>query len=552
MSAKVIKNVKQCLLILYLGIMLGIFPLLYRYQYQSMGAYKYQIFLKITSFFILGWIFLLVVQEMFCKSQIKPNKKLKWTNIEKAVGIYLACNVISAVLSHYKKQAFYGSEGWYMGLYTLILLTGSFYILSLRTVNSDRRAVFPFNKRDGVERFGLCCILISSFLVFLLGVLHRFNLDPLQIYGDIPTKYKTEFLSTMGQASWYSSFLCVSWPIGLYFFYQERKRRFRILYGTYTVVGAMSLVSQNTDTAFLSLGAILIFLFYMCQKDRNGIIRFLECVLLIAVSFMGIGILQRIFVERMIPIEDLSLYLSQGKVTVVLFFITLFLYLLFKNVDRIKLNFLNKKVIQFERLLCNRKFFYIVISVVVLILVMMVVFIVLNSTGFLWNYFGYEKKNGYFYYNDKWGNLRGFSWSMTIDYFKSLPLLQKMFGVGPDCFSAYYQDIPEINESVSNFFSGLLLTNAHNEYLTKLINTGVIGLISYLSVFVIIMWEFLKGRMEQQVLGVFVLVAISYFVHNIFCYEQVCSTPIFFILLAFGNRLLPNKLEIGGILHNKK
>ena len=109
--------------------------------------------------------------------------------------------------------------------------------------------------------------------------------------------------------------------------------------------------------------------------------------------------------------------------------------------------------------------------------------------------------------------------------------------MGPDCFCEYYKTVPEFQTRVSSFFSDLILTNAHNEYLTKLINLGLLGLFSYLAVFAAGITEFLRGRKKCSLQGAFVLITGAYAVHNIFCYEQVCSTPFFVILIAIGNRI---------------
>ena len=81
-------------------------------------------------------------------------------------------------------------------------------------------------------------------------------------------------------------------------------------------------------------------------------------------------------------------------------------------------------------------------------------------------------------FNDKWGTGRGFAWRMALTYFvNDMPLLQKLFGYGPDTYymitmDNYFQDM--VNAGYGMFDS------AHNEYLNYLMTIGIAGLLAYL------------------------------------------------------------------------
>ena len=108
-------------------------------------------------------------------------------------------------------------------------------------------------------------------------------------------------------------------------------------------------------------------------------------------------------------------------------------------------------------------------------------------------------------------------------------------------FSFYNKSVPELLEQVQAFWGNLSLTNAHNEYLTKLYNVGIFGLLSYLAMLGSAVYIFIKKRTEHILLPAFALCVVSYMTHNIFCYEQVCCSPFFYILMAFGSNLIHNK-----------
>ena len=175
--------------------------------------------------------------------------------------------------------------------------------------------------------------------------------------------------------------------------------------------------------------------------------------------------------------------------------------------------------------------------------VWMILFIVLNSTGVLRLWFGYQNVDNYLLFTDEWGNRRGFAWRFTCEAYMQQSVLQKVFGIGPDGYYFYNKSIPELAIQVRDFWGNLALTNAHNEYLTKLYNIGLVGLVSYIGMLGGAIYLFVKKRTEHILLPAFAICVVSYMTHNIFCYEQVCCTPFIYILMGFGSNLIYNNVK---------
>ena len=537
-----IEEIPKWVLLGYFFIMLGFFPLSYRLQYRNMGDLKYQIFTVTTLLYLICSFSI----GIFMEPSIKKKGKMKNKPLDGIVFLFLMVNGVSYLFASDKQMGFWGSGGWFMGLFTVLLLLGSYFAI-------EKNLEYLKEDAESIRKWGIKILLISSFFVYLVAVLHRFGVDPLGIYGNLPERYRVEFLSTIGQSSWYSSFLCTVWPVGLYLFYQEENSLKRVGYGLYVVVGAMSLVSQNTDTAFLSLAAIFMVLFYLCQEEQRGRKRWLQCVLLVLASFRFMGVLQLIFSKHMVPLEQLSICMSQGRLVTVLLILTILLYgtgQLLERSSHEKFHIILKKG---DTFLTKRKLFYTLCILAGLFLIGTILFIVLNTTGVLQKSFGMEIQNPFLYFNEMWGNLRGFIWRISVDYYRELSPMRKFIGVGPDCYSAYTIVAPQIGEQIEAFFTDLRLTNAHNEYLTKLIDLGMVGLFSYGSIFIVAMRSFYKERRQTPFMGCMMLVIVSYCVHNIFCYEQVCSTAIFYIILAIGNSYVHNREEnCGSVWKNRE
>ncbi len=497
---KQLSKANNLILSLYLFVMLGFFPLFYRYQYADMGDAKYKIFLYASSVCVVV-SFLLSVWRV---------KDIRIYPLDTAVILYFCTVVISFLFTDFKEFAWKGADGWFMGLLSQILFVAVYFLIA---------------KTWNYRPWALILLGVSSVIVFSIAILHRFDIDLLNIYGNISEYYKILFLSTMGQSSWYSSFLCTIFPIGLYLFFMEKEKKKRTLAGIYSVIAMMSLVTQNTDSAFLALFAVMMVLFYLGFDGKMK--EFFEVLILVLASFCFMGICQKVFAERMIPLDTMSLFMSQSVWVWIALVAVVGIYL-WKNE---------------EKLVLSKKPFRIVMTSIMVAVLLVVFFIIINTNGLLQNIFSYQTTNNYLLFDNHWGNGRGFAWKFAVTTFAEMPFVQKMFGVGPDCFSVYAASVPEYLEQMKAFWGDLVLTNAHNEYLTKLYTLGIAGLLAYVTMLTTGFTTFMKNRDKNPVLPAFALCIVAYMTHNIFCYEQVCCTPFFYILMGIGSNLIHNQTK---------
>ena len=536
---KQLSNANNLILSLYLFVMLGFFPLYYRYQYADMGDSKYRVFLYVSSvcvvvsFLLCVWKAFLQYRETKSRKVIRQTRRADITTyirkhpIDVAVLAYFCVVVISFLLSGFKETAWKGADGWYMGLLSQILFVAVYFLIA---------------KIWTYRSWALALLGVASAMVFVIAVFHRFDVDLIPIYGDLSDSYKVLFLSTMGQSSWYSSFLCTVFPVGLYIFFMEKDVKKRRFAGIYSAIAMMSLVTQNTDSAFLSLFAVMMVLFYLSFDGKMK--EFLEVILLILTSFCFMGICQRVFAARVIPLDAMSLFMSQSVWVWILLAVVTGIYLWIYRKELISggkdTSKKKKKTNGTVQKQYPKTVFWTILICLITAVLLVVLFIVANTAGWLQDAFGYQSTNNYLLFNDQWGNNRGFSWKYAVKTYAEMPLLQKLFGVGPDCFAAYAKSIPEYAAQMEAFWGDLVLTNAHNEYLTKLYTLGFAGLLSYLTMLIIGFNVFMKNRDKNPILPAFALCIAAYMAHNIFCYEQVCCTPFFYILMGIGSNLLYN------------
>ena len=94
-----------------------------------------------------------------------------------------------------------------------------------------------------------------------------------------------------------------------------------------------------------------------------------------------------------------------------------------------------------------------------------------------------------------------------------------------------------------NVFGDARLTNAHNEWLTVLVNVGICGFLTYVTVFVTAVYRQLKADKSRETALVSAVCVIAYTIHNMVSFQQVIGTPIVFILMGMGEGILCRNME---------
>ena len=75
------------------------------------------------------------------------------------------------------------------------------------------------------------------------------------------------------------------------------------------------------------------------------------------------------------------------------------------------------------------------------------------------------------------------------------------------------------------YFEGSVFTNAHNEWLTTLVNMGLLGVAAYAAVFITALQTYRKNFLA-------VLLLLTYGIHSLISFQQVLNAPLFFLILG--------------------
>ena len=120
-------------------------------------------------------------------------------------------------------------------------------------------------------------------------------------------------------------------------------------------------------------------------------------------------------------------------------------------------------------------------------------------------------------------------WNMAYQAWKERPIL----GWGPEnfvyIFSKYYDSRMWRQEP--------WFDRAHNVFLDWLTATGIVGLLTYLSMFAaasFVLWKLFKSKtLSAKLVAVMAGLLVAYFIHNIFVFDNFTSYMIFFAVLGY-------------------
>lgn len=404
-----------------------------------------------------------------------------------AVCFYGFCALLSAICSPYGRTAWIGEREWYMGAVTICLMAGGFLMAA--------------------DYSGQCVRILylgeaASVTVALIGLLQKLGYDPLgllrgYVLGD--WEY-THMLSTLGNNNWLSGYYSVMFPLSLSLFckaVEERRKAASVLLGVSNTLVVILLFLQGSDGGVM-VACVTLWICFWSSRKKNGLWE----PLFVLLSGVCAGML--LWGKAMQSLGTYDILLQDGiarKMAAWQGWLPLAVVCLLFCGIHYALPEKKKRALQ-TGALCGS--------------------LLLAAGVIIWYILRLQGSNFV-----EWGNRRGMLWQMAWQGFYRGDLKQKLLGAGPDCFAGYLGEILPGGTTLfeQGYFAGSVFTNAHNEWLTTLINMGILGVVAYLAVFIA---AFRKYRDDSFA----VLLLLTYGVYSLISFQQVLNTPLFFLLLG--------------------
>ena len=478
----------ELVLLIYIILLCGFLPLYMNSGYFMLGEAKALCYLIVSIPFAVILIIGQLVSMWKARREAKENEIIEPERPISIAEFFLYGTLFSCIISFAfsvdKGMAFFGYEGWRNGLLTMLVALTVCIVIG---------------KKGFFRSFILILFFIIPFFEFGLAILNRMSIYPFYITGQNPS-----FLATLGNINWFSGFLAVWVPLGVGCMYVQKRFSWRFwLAGIYTLAGLIALFLQGSDGAALIVVACYGLLTWISLDDRECFKSFLIQLMVLGLSMTVVDILM-IFAESAYSYDNnLLVEVCRSHAGIIMVAAAFFIYRVSRLFEVIKVSFYSR--------------------------IYKWIFGILFAAGVAVGVFFFVTGFG-----DDFGNGRGIIWRMCTEIYMGLTPWQKLVGIGQDCLDTYAMNDPYWSSSFNNVFGGAVLTNAHCEILTVLIERGLVGAITYLGLFIAIILQLVKCKEKEPAAIICALPIISYFVYDQISFMQVTSMPYCFVLIGIA------------------
>lgn len=165
---------------------------------------------------------------------------------------------------------------------------------------------------------------------------------------------------------------------------------------------------------------------------------------------------------------------------------------------------------------------------------LLVIFVILiSSLGYLFfqpESFIYQKQLPFIHTVTK---SRLVVWDMGLEGWLERPIL----GWGPENFEIVFSKHYDPRLFLREYGGEVWFDRVHNIVFDTLVTSGIIGLLSYLGIFIsafYVLWrKYFREKLDFWIAGIFSVILISYFVQNLTVFDMVNSYMMFFLVLGF-------------------
>lgn len=471
----------------YIIAICAVLPLVFWRMYFDITETKLAFFLGAS----LLYLFLLLLARLIFPLDygVKP-ERIRLHPAAIALFLLALCCCVGSALGGHLEDAVWGENNRYQGVFTLLVYAGIVFTLAQQSID---------------PRLPLRALAFGAVPICLLGTLNHFGADPLGFFRDLAERDQGRFLSTIGNANFYGSYLCMAVPASIEVFLEAKRPLNRMLSALLLVVVFLGTLVAGSDSTALGLAAIALLFPIGLFSDRTALRRYLLALALFAFTALAFGQLAR-FLPSATFVSGFALRFASPAVAGSMLAAALLLWLLTRKSSA-------------ERLLRLRKPYW--IALLALVLLAAIALVLLNTS--LSNVpLGSAAR--YLRFSPSWGTDRGKIWMFAARVYGQYTPLQHIFGAGPGAL--FHAD------AVQRVFADAALDSAHNEYLQYLLVSGALGLVAYLfALGVALRSGIRKSALSPAARGLSVAL-VAYAVQAVVNIAQPMTTPIAILIIG--------------------
>ena len=531
---------------LYLTALLVALPLYTGEGYWNLGDTKYTLFKNITLLCLGIWLAAELSIGIWRGARrvgrraAGRSRRPGFGAMDWAVASYGVCVLLSALCSRYGDLAWTGYEGWYMGAVSQLMFVGIYFFVSRRY--------------DGA-RWPLYLGEAALLAVTALGLLHRLGIDPLKllVYWNYRNWEYSHMLSTLGNINWLCGYYSVALALAVAHFLWEERRWLRAVLYVAAVLSFVLLGVQGSQGGLLILAVCAAGCFLLGREKPEVLARLwlLLAGFFLCMPLMGLGMELR---------GDKAAVVADGNV---FGYVGWYVWVIAGGACLAVCLWLVKRgPVRGNRgsRMGHPQARAALIGALAVCVAAALFVLLQHGIG------------------DSFGSGRGFLWRIALEGFGQADGKAKLLGAGPDCYGVAVFGRLGAGTDVwkGEHWEGAVFTNAHNELLSQLCNVGILGTLSYLTIFLTGFWRYGRGCMEacrggpaqsregrggqgkaegrlacpagedSCYLWAGLLAIAMYGAHSLISFQQVLNTPLLFLALGICEQKMRARKEVPG------
>lgn len=485
-----------------------IMPILVHNSYFDIRDFKVQVFWYAFAIYSVSIVYTLIRDFI---AEIRNSGlpaffsrfKATFTKIDISVICFAVVVLLSCLTSRYGIHAFTGDLTFKVGGYLLLALCIMFLFVS-RCLDQNFKIYYYW-------------VPVVIFLE-ITAILHCVDIDLIHMYTpDLPYEDRFIFVTTIGNIDYVSEYFCIFLPFYVTLFVKSKKKMSEVLFGIISFFGYLSMLLIRANGMFLGCTLGLLILGVYALNDLNMLKKYILQFYLLAICGWITDLLNSYYIipHRLMVLDTISSSFIEKKIYFVLAIVTtVIFFILYKQKLTEKLT-----------------------NVLMIIKKVWLGFIFIGAIGAIIfvAYCLIANKNYAIFDN------RIVIWRGVVESYKHMSIREKLIGVGPSGVSDML-DKYCINQH-------FIRTTAHNEILEYLIATGLLGLISYISMWVLTIRALLKNKCSEFA---FIPALFSYIGISCVIGPSFLNTVTIFTFLAISaaNARSSKPMEIESDLNN--
>lgn len=493
----------------YVFLLFCIYPFYMENGYYNIGVAKIRFLYTLSIIVFILCCIIKILELIICKKKFLILSYYRNISItEKLVLVYMFLIIFSFLLSSFKEKILWGAEEWRMGTVPLLLM----FSLALFLTHWWKEKKWIW--------YGS---FISTAIVICLGICNRFSVYPIRI----EPMEKVAFLSTLGNINWFCGYLSVISPIGIAIFLLKENKNIKheLLLIFYMLINFMIGFCQGSSSYFAWTAAMFVVMLWISINNTTRIKRYLFIVSLWAMAGQILRVIHFLFPDRYNYSKAILNGAIDTNLTLIIMVVSFLLFYQIKGGKNIPVK--------------NQKIIRIIIAGIVVVGILVYVGLSLYNTKI-----GIKALQdvSILVWDENWGTGRGMHYRDTVMLFGRMSLLQKIFGVGADGFEAFAYSFPDVATHFNEVFEYSILSNAHCEILTNMINLGIMGTIVFLGIMITFALRCLKQGDRYPMLYIPGICVICYCTNNLVSFAQVLNLPFLLVIIGLGEYYL-RKIE---------